>query len=843
MTTVTIQQAFELALKHHQAGRLVDAEAIYKQIIAQQPNHADAIHLLGVIAHQAGKNQHAAELINRAIALNSAISIYHNNLGIVLENQRKFDEAIAEYRIAIKLNQDYAEAYNNLGNALSKKGLRDEAIAAYKEAIRIKPDYAEPYNNMGNVLKDQKKLTEAIDAYRTAIKLQTKYAEAYNNLGNALYESGQHEEALKAIRAAIERKPDLAEAYNNLVNVLRSQNRMEEAIRELNSAIKRTPNLAPLYSILGAVLMSQERLDESIQMLFTAIKIKPDYPEAYMNLALALREKGRLNESVAAFQAALRYKPEFAEAHNSLGMLLQSQGFAEQAIVEFEAALKAKPDLIDAYNNLGNAHKSLGRLDMANEVYGKLLKTWPEFAIGHNNIGTSLLIQGRIDECVAAYRESIRLQPDLAPAHSNLVYAMHFLTDCSQKEMYEEHLRWNTHHGEPRKRFIQDHKNDRNPDRRIKIGYVSPDLRGHSVAFFMENLLAHHDPGQFEIFCYADLANPDDVSARLKTLSHHWRDTTKLNEERFADLVRKDGIDILVDLAGHTAGNRLTLFARKPAPVQVTWLGYPDTTGMTAMDYRFTDAHADPKRTAQKFYTEKLIWLENSFLCYRPLDGAPPVGPSPFENNQGRITFGCFNILSKINVPLAKLWSQILQKVPDSRLIMKSYQGLQDAGGKTHLMQKFTEAGIDAERVTLLGLAPTRAEHLKQFNLIDIAMDSYPYNGTTTTCDGLWMGVPVITLSGKSHMSRVGVSLLTNVGLSELIAKTPEEYVDIAVKLAEDKPRLNQYRKSIRELMSKSQLMNAREFAGNIEKAYRDIWRKWASQSPATILEPEPNTV
>jgi len=509
-------------------------------------------------------------------------------------------------------------------------------------------------------------------------------------------------------------------------------------------------------------------------------------------------------------------------------MLLQSQALVEQAIAEFEAAIKIKPNFIDAFNNLGNAHKSIGRLDTANEVYRKLLKISPEFAVGHNNLGTALLIQGRIDECVAAYRESIKYQPSLAPAHSNLVYAMHFLTDCSPKELYEEHLRWGQMHGEPRKKLIQSHKNNRDPDRRLKIGYVSPDLRGHSVAFFMENLLAQHDAQQFEIFCYADLANPDDVTARLRKLSHHWRDTTRFSDERFAETVRKDGIDILVDLAGHTAGNRLTLFACKPAPIQVTWLGYPDTTGMTAVDYRFTDAYADPPRTAQKFYTEKLIWLKDSFLCYRPLDQAPPVGPAPVLDNHGHITFGCFNILSKINVPLAKLWSEILKKTPKSRLLIKSYQGLQDSGGREHLMKKLAEAQVDVSRVELLGLAPTRADHLKQFNRIDIALDSFPYNGTTTTCDSLWMGVPVITLAGKSHMSRVGVSLLTNVGLKELIAKTPEEYVEIAVKLAGNKAKLTKFRNSIRDMMKESPLMNARAFAKNIEQAYRDVWQKWA---------------
>jgi protein O-GlcNAc transferase len=829
MTTLTIQDAFDQALRHHQAGKLADAEAIYRQILAQQPKHPDALHLLGVIAHQVGKNQIAVDLINRAITLNSTASIYHNNLGMALNELGQFDQAMTSYRTAIRLNPDYVEAYNNLGNTLSKKGHREEAIAAYREALRIKPDYAEPYNNMGNVLKDQHQLEEAVAAYRTAVRLQPNYAEAHNNLGNSLRDRGQLDEAIKEIRNAIQIKPDLVEAYNNLGNVLKDQGKVDEAIAAFQTALQIKPDSAPIYNNLGATLMIKDRFEESIAALFKAVELKPDYSEGYINLGLALRERGRFKEAVAAFQTALRYKPDFADAYNCLGSLLMSQGHAEPAIAAFQSALRIKPDFVDAHNNLGNALKTIGRLDQAIEVYRNVLKISPEFAVGHNNLGTALLIQGRIEECVAAYRESIKLQPDLAPAHSNLVYVLHFLPGYSPQLLHEEHLQWNKQHGEPLKKFIQPHSNDRDPSRRLKIGYVSPDLRGHSVAFFLENLLARHNSNKFEIFCYADLPNPDDTSARLQKLAHHWRDTTRLKEERIAELVRDDAIDILVDLAGHTAGNRLLLFARKPAPVQVTWLGYPDTTGMDVMDYRFTDAYADPPQSAQEFYSEKLIWLEDTFLSYRPLEDAPPVVPPPVIKKHGQITFGCFNILSKINVPLAKLWSQILQETPESRLLIKSYQGLQDSGGRKHLMDIFAECGISADRVELLGLAPTRGEHLKQYERIDIALDSCPYNGTTTTCDSLWMGVPVISLAGKSHMSRVGVSLLSNVGLTELIAETPQQYIEIAVNLSRDKPRLQKLRKSLRKMMKESSLMNADAFAEKIEKAYRDIWRKWTT--------------
>jgi predicted O-linked N-acetylglucosamine transferase (SPINDLY family) len=392
----------------------------------------------------------------------------------------------------------------------------------------------------------------------------------------------------------------------------------------------------------------------------------------------------------------------------------------------------------------------------------------------------------------------------------------------------EEHRRWNQVHAEPLRPFILPHTNERSPSRRLRIGYVSPDFRAHSVAYFLEGLLEHHDHSQVEVFCYAEVANPDAVTARMEQLAGHWRRITGMPDAEVAELIRHDGIDILVDLAGHTANRRLLVFARKPAPVQVTWLGYPNTTGLDTIDYRLTDHFADPPGSTEHLHSEQLIRLPQSAWCYRPLENPPPVSAPPVHDT-GHITFGCFNAMPKINRPLLELWSGILLAVPGSRLLLKN-ASLGETSMQHQLWKQLQEMGIGPERVEMVGCVPDLSGHLGMYGRVDIALDTFPYHGTTTTCEALWMGVPVVTLAGKTHVSRVGASLLSNLGHQEWIASIPEEYVKIAVELAKDLPRLTALRSTLRERMQASPLMDAAGFARDIEAAYRKIWRTWCAQ-------------
>ena len=728
MATVTIQQALDLGVQHHQAGRLAEAEAIYRHILAVDPKQADALQLLGVIAHQVGRNDVAVDLFRQAISSRPDFPDAHGNLGSALRQMGQVNEAIAAYRQTIALQPGYAEAYSNLADALYELGRFDDAIAACRTAISLKPGHAAAHNNLGNALKDKGHLDEAIAAYRQAIALQPAYPQAFSNLGNALHDKRQLDEAIAACRQAVALSPALPEAHYNL----------------------------------GSACLAKGLLDIAIAAYRRAVALRPDYCDAFTNLGVALYERGQLEDSIAACRQAIALKPESA--------------------------------------------------------------------VAHSNLGNALRDQGRYDEAIAAYRTAIALKGDLAETHSNLVFAMNYHPGCDAEAIANEHRRWDLMHAEPLKGFIVPYVNNRTSERKLRIGYLSPDFRAHSVSFFLEGLLASHDPREVEVFCYSSVARPDLLTEHLRGLVPHWRDILCNSDEEAANLIRQDAIDILVDLAGHTADNRLLIFARKPAPVQVTWLGYPATTGLDAMDWRLTDALADPPGTTEHLHAERLFRLPGCAWCFRAADEAPPVSAAPMLQ-AGRLTFGCFNSQPKITTPMLRLWAEILLAVPGSRLLLKN-RFLRDASTRQRTQAALGDFGIAAQRIELVEQAQELADHLATYSQVDIALDTFPYHGTTTTCEALWQGVPVITLAGKTHASRVGVSLLTNVGLSEFIATTPDEYVERAVALAADLPRLAALRQGMRARMQASPLMDAPRFARKIEAAYREIWKKSCHQTP-----------
>jgi len=648
---MTVQEQIESALSHHQAGRLSEAERIYRQVLAQQPDHADALHLLGVLVAGAGRLDAAVELIRRAIAICPANAAYYGNLGIALRGKGQVDEAIAAYRQAIRLMPDYAEAHNNLGNALAAMGQLNEAIVSYRQAIRFRADYAI----------------------------------AHSNLGNALTEMGQIDEAITVCRQAIRLKPDLAEAHSNLGN--------------------------------------------------------------------ALKGTGQLDEAIVSYRQAIRLKADFVEAHS--------------------------------------------------------------------NLGSALVCLGQLDAAIVAYREAIRLKPDDAGAHSNLVYTLHYHPGYDSRMIREELGRWNRQHAEPLKKLVQPHANSRQPDRRLRIGYLSPDFRDHVVGRNLLPLLREHDRGQTEIFCYSNVVCADGLTVQFQRYTDVWRSIVGLSDSQAVDLIRQDRIDILVDLALHTAKNRLVLLAQKPAPVQATFAGYPGSTGLDSIDYRLTDPYLDPPGLNDQFYTETSIRLPDSFWCYEPQVTELAVNPLPAQAN-GHVTFGCLNNFCKVNEPVLRLWANILKSIDRSRLMILCPEG----SHRQSLLDMLEREGISPDRVELIAHCP-RLQYLELYHRIDVGLDTFPYNGHTTSLDSFWMGVPVVTLLGQTAVGRAGLSQLTNLGLPELIARNPEQYVQIATDLARDLSRLAELRRTLRARVQASPLMDAPRFARNIEAAYWQMWRKW----------------
>jgi protein O-GlcNAc transferase len=671
---------FEIAVKHHRAGRLAEAEALYRQILSHDPGHADAAYMLGLILIQNAK--------------------------------------------------------------------LDEAVELFRQAIRGKPQNPEWHYRLGQALREKRQYHDAIESFRRAVQLNPNSAAIYNQLGTTLVLADRLAEAIECHRSVVHLRPDLVEAHNNLATTLARSGDLPAAVACYRDALRLNPNSAAVYSNLANVLKDMGAFDEAIAACGEAIRLDPNFAEAYSNLGIALKGSGRLDEAIAAFRRAVQLRPAD----------------------------------VSSLNNLGNTLKTVGL----------------------------------IDEAISVLREAVRLKPDFVEAGDNLLMALNYQADAPPEQIAAEHRAWASRHFgvfELRQAHVR-----RPTNQRLKIGYVSPDFCRHSVFFFLRRLLEKHDRRNFQIYCYANVARPDNFTERARAVSDVWRSILEMDDDAAAALIRSDEIDVLVDLAGHTAGNRLGVFAQRPAPVQVSYLGYANTTGMAAIEFRLTDAYADPPGMTERLNVETLWRLPVCAWCYEPPDIAPEVQPRPDRP----ITFGCFNALAKINPPLLALWAQIMNQTEGSRLILKS-AGLGETSVRRRLLDIFSSHGVALDRIELLNRVTDDRQHFELYHRVEIALDTYPYHGTTTTCEALWMGAAVVTLGGHTHASRVGISLMNSAGLPELIASTPQEYVAVAVSLAHDLPRLADLRGRLREKMSRSALMDATRLARDIETAFREM--------------------
>ena len=564
-------------------------------------------------------------------------------------------------------------------------------------------------------------------------------------------------------------------------------------------------------------------MDEAIAAYRQAIAINPNYAEAYSHLGNALQEQGQLDAAIAACQQAITLNPNYAEAYGNLGNALKDQGQLDAAVAAYRQAIALRPTLADAYYNLGIVLHQQRQLDAALATYQQAAALRPDHAAAHSNRGNVLKDMGELDQALAAFGQAQALKPHDPDIHSSLLLTRHYLPDQSPAALGAEARRWNSLHAAPLQKLIQPHANDRSPDRRLRIGYVSPDFVRHPVGRFLEPLLACHDHHAFEIFAYAQVPAPDEMTARLRSYTDAWRSTVGLSHAQVAEMIQADRIDILVDLAMHSAHNRLLVFARKPAPVQVTYLAYCSTTGLDTIDYRLSDPYLDPPGMDESIYSERTVRLPETYWCYQPRIAPADVGPLPALAH-GHITFGCLNNFCKVSAPTFACWTSLLRAVPHSRLILHAHQGAH----RQRLQERWQREGLDPTRLHFADFLPVET-YFALYRQIDIALDTFPYGGGTTTCDALWMGVPVVTLAAPTAMGRAGLSLLSNLGLPELVAQSPDEYVHIAATLATDLPRLAHLRASLRPRMEQSPLMDAPRFTRHVEAAYRHMWKNWAT--------------
>jgi len=501
-------------------------------------------------------------------------------------------------------------------------------------------------------------------------------------------------------------------------------------------------------------------------------------------------------------------------------------GHHQKAVELFSAVADRNPDFPGLQNNLGLALVKLGRVDEAITCYKKAIALEPGNALPHNSLGNAFTQLGMPSEAIHCFRRALAIKPEYTKAHSNLLLNMNYVED-EQENIYLESVRFNEHQTQTLTGESIAFANLGTTARKLRIGYVSGDFRNHSVAYFALPLIEAHDRDQFDIYCYSNNPREDEVTERFQSLADCWVVIRGMPDDAVAKQIRNDRIDILVDLSGHTGDNRLLVFARRPAPVLLSWLGYPNTSGLEAMDYRITDAVADPAGETDALYSEQLIRIPSGFICYRNDARSSAVSASP-EAKNGFITFGSFNTLGKVTEKVIDAWSELLRSVPNSRLVLKALS-LQNEQTRASFVELFGKRGIAPERLDLLGLLP-KTEHFRLYSQIDIALDTFPYNGTTTTCEAMWMGVPVVTLSGNYHAGRVGASILHQVGLTEFIAHDRASYLSLARSLASDAQRRSSLRASLRERIQNSALMNQSVFAKEMENIYRSVWAAWCDE-------------
>jgi protein O-GlcNAc transferase len=808
----------ENALAAQRRGRVADAKRLYASVLHIDPTNAAAFGNLAIIAAQQGDLEGAERLLRRGVALHPRDAQSFNNLGLVLLQRGRLTEAIDAHRRAVELKPAYAEAHFALGNALKQQGALAEAIASYRNAIAAKPGYAEALNNVGVALQSQGMLKEAAAAYDDAVAVRPAYGEAQFNLGVVLHEMHELNAAEAAYRRLISFNPGIAVAHNSLGTVLQDKGLLDEALMAFESAIRLQANYAEAFFNRGKVLQQQARLEEALVAYGQAAGLRQDYADAINNAGIVLQELGRVGEAIDLYHLLIGLMPAHADAYNNLGTALLAEGRADEARAAFEQALVRKPDFPEAFYNLGNAWRELGNLA----------------------------------EAIAAYRNALRIRPDDADAFSQLMYHRAQACDWDNYETNQEKLVEMVRRGVrvppfylvstpasasdqllcaqrwirsilPPPESVYAHKPSAEKTR-IRLGYLSGDFHQHATAQLMAGLFECHNRDGFEVFAYS--YGPDDHSpmrARLERAFDRFIDIRALSHREAAERIHADRVDILIDLKGYTRHARPAISAYRPAPVQVSYLGYPATMGADFIDYLLVDAFVAPA-DQQPFFSERLIHLPGSYQVNDRRREIASAGTS--RRNCGLpaegLVFCSFNNSYKISPRFFDIWMRLLRSVSGSVLWLLETNGLV----KGNLRSEAEKRGVDPGRLIFAPVVPL-AEHLERHRRADLFLDTLPCNAHTTASDALWAGLPVLTCRGETFAGRVAGSLLTAVGMPQLITGSPEEYEQAALALASAPHCLAALRQELERKRDAGSLFDLPRCAGNIEAAYTRMWQTW----------------
>ena len=851
----------DLGIALGRLGRSEQALASFERALALDPDHADAWNNRGAVLIALGRHAEALASFDRSLALRPDSTATLSNRGVALAGLRRYGEALACYERVLALSPDLADAWRNRGNALVGLGRNAEALASYERALEIQPDHGQGLFERGNVLNALGRPEQALASFERALALEPGLVEALINRGNALSDLGRYAEALASCERALALRPDYVDALCNRGNALNNLKRYAEALASYERALEFKPDSALVHFNRGNTLNALERPEQALASYERALEIEPRYFEALINRGNALIELRRFEEALASYERALEVDPGSAAAHYDRGNALRALRRNAEALASYDRALALKPDYAEAFNNRavalselqrhaeavadcdraivlmpdnaevhynrGNALHALNRHAEALASFDRAIELRPDYAEAVNNRGNALCGLGRHRDAVTSYERALEIRPNAAVYHSNKIFSLDFLPGhgfAEQRAVREDYERMHARDllqpAPPRR----ERGGKRLP---LTLGYVSADFRAHSAATAFGAVLRRHDRSKFKLVLYSSVQVEDPMTHEFRRIAHEWVEAAAMSDAELAERIRQDAIDILIDLSGHSAGNRLLAFARKPAPLQVSAWGHATGTGLATMDYLFADPVLVPA-AVRHLFAEKIYDLP-CFLPYEPPSYLPALASSPAARN-GYVTFGCLNRFRKVSERALALWARILLAVPRSKLLLKDH-ALVGAESRDWALATIAAHGIGAERVELRG-GTTHKEHLAAYNDVDLALDPFPYGGGITTFEAVTMGVPVVSMLGDNVPARTCGAIMAALGFADFAAEDEDGYFDVAVAKASDPAALAKFRRESRKRIAASPAGNPDLYVRAVERAYLDMWQSLDLEKP-----------
>ena len=877
----------EQAILLHKKGQLKEAENLYKSILKVSSNNFEVTHYLGIIKIQLKQFEEATVWLNKAISINPNNHSVFNNLGVCYRELKKYNEALNNFKIALNIKPDYAEAYNNLAIIYRSLKNYNEAIENYHKAIKLKPDYAEAYNNLGIVYLKIKEFEKSKHNLDQATKIKPDYAEAYYNLGNVHRNLKQYEKSIQYYKIAIKLKKNYDEAYNDLGITYFNQEEFDNAKDVLNEAIKLKPDSAEAYNNLGIVFLSQEELDKAKDTLNEAIKLKPDYAEAYNNLGIVYLSLKNFDQSKNSLNEAIKLKPDYAEAYNNIGMLYFRLKEFEESKINIDRAINLKPDYAKAYvslgsyyeiteeyekaeinykkaiglgekngsNNLGILYLNLGNHKDAEKIYNEIIKSKPKYAEGYFLRSLVYSNSGRSYLALEDLKKSFKLKPEFYTQQDkiyNLLSTQNKICEWDDYKKITNKLIGNLKNDlvkdinpfglltfsdslELIKKVTEEKikelslgniatKFNINKNKKIHIGYYSPDFKEHPVGYILSELLNYHDKDRFEITGFSLSPDPGATCKVKNKIINSMDKFLDCSNKKYLDIIKESKklkIDIAVDLAGFTAFNKIKAFVKKTAPIQINFLGYPGTLGLQN-DYIISDLEVIPKEK-QNFYFEKIIYMPNTFLpSFTKFSTSSDLKKENFNLKESNFVFANFNNHGKITPSIFNCWMRILKKVKGSVLWLMDG----DEYSRENLKKEAIKRDVESERI-IFSTRLDYYEHNVRYKFCNLFLDTFPYNAHSTASSCLFSGVPLLTIKGEAFQSRVASSLLKDLEMDELICLNVEEYENRAITIANSHKELQRIKNKLHNSLTNSKTFNTKNYTQNLEKAYNKIYERY----------------